>query len=144
VRHASDGDWGGAQDFVPSVGVLSHVELLMKTLGTPSFDLTVELRENSIDGILIDTIVLNPGDFSSDWEWVEFDFVDVPVVDGTEYFVVLNPPPSGVTNTFGYGWGYALDDVYDDGSLWFTRTSGSFWLDLPDLYDYTFKIYGYE
>jgi hypothetical protein len=48
-----------------------------------------------------------------------------------------------VTNTFGYGWGYALGDVYDDGSLWFTRTSGSFWLDLPDLYDFTFRTYGY-
>jgi len=144
VRHASDGDWGGAQNFVPSVGTLTRVELLMKKLGTPTFDLTVELREESIDGILIDTIVLNPGDFSSDWEWIEFDFDDVTVTSGSEYFIVLNPPPSGVTNTFGYGWGYALDDVYDDGSLWFTRTSGSFWLDLPDLYEFTFRTYGYE
>jgi len=143
VRHASDGDWGGAQGFVPSVGVLSRVELLMKTLGTPSFDLTVELREGSVDGVLLDSITMSAEDFSSDWEWIEFDFVDVSVAMGTEYVIVLNPPPSGVSNTFGYGWGYALDDVYDDGSLWFTRTSGSFWLDLPDLFDYTFRTYGY-
>ena len=143
VRHASDGDWGGAQGFVPSVGVLSRVECLMKTLGTPSFDLVVELREGSVDGTLLDSITMTSGDFSSDWEWVEFDFVDVSVAMGTEYVIVLTPPPSGVTNTFGYGWGYALSDMYDDGSLWFTRTSGSFWLDLPDLYDFTFRTYGY-
>jgi len=143
VRHASDGDWGGAQNFVPTVNTMTKVELYMKVLGTPSFDLTVELREDSIDGALMDTITMNPIDFSSDWEWIEFDFDDVGVVAGTEYFVVLNPPPSGVTNTFGYGWGYSLGDTIDDSSLWFTRTSGSFWLDLPDLYDYTFRTYGY-
>jgi len=143
VRHASDGDWGGAQNFTPTLETLTKVELYMKKLGTPDFDLTVELREDSIDGTLLDTITMNPGDFSSDWEWIELDFDDISVTPDTEYFVVLNPPPTGLTTTFGYGWGYALGDMYDDGSLWFTRTSGSFWLDLPSMYDYTFRTYGY-
>jgi len=143
VRHASDGDWGGAQNFMPTVTTITKVELYMKVLGTPTFDLTVELREDSIDGALMDTITMTAEDFSSDWEWVELDFDDVTVAADTDYFVVLAPPPAGVTNTFGYGWGYSLGDTIDDSSLWFTRTSGSFWLDLPDLYDYTFRTYGY-
>jgi PKD repeat protein len=143
VRHASDGDWGGAQDFIPTtITTITKAELYMKTLGTPSFDLTVELREDSIDGTLLDSITMNPGDFSSDWDWIELNFSDVSVAPGTNYFIVLSPPPSGITDTFGYGWGYALGDMYDDGSLWFTRTSGSFWLDLPDLYEFCFTVLG--
>jgi len=144
VRHASDGDWGGAQNFQPSVDIISRVELYLKTLGTPSFDLTIELREDSVDGNLLDTVTMSPGDFGGDWEWIEVNFDDVTVTADTDYFIVLAPPPSGVSNTFGYGWGYALSDIYDDGSLWFTRTSGSFWLDLPDLYEFTFKTHGIE
>jgi len=143
IRHASDGDWGGAQNFTPTLGTISKAEVYLKILGTPVFNLTIEIREDSIDGLLLDTFIFSPSNFTSEWTWVTLDFDDISVTPDTDYFIIMPPPPTGVNTTFGYAWGYSLGDTYDDGSLWFTRTSGSFWLDLPSLYDFTFRTYGY-
>jgi hypothetical protein len=143
IRHASDGDWGGAQNFVPTVSTITRVELYLRSFGTAEFDLVVELRENGPEGLLLDSVSFAPGDVSSDWSWVSVDFSDVSVQSGTDYFIVCPPPPSGVTSSFGYEWGYALGNLYDDGAFWFTRDGGSLWRDLPDSYEFTFRSFGY-
>jgi hypothetical protein len=85
---------------------------------------------------------MNPDEVPSNWEWFIVDFNDFLTTPGTEYFIVLPPAPSGVTTSFGYEWGYAFDNLYDDGSFWFTRDGGGLWRDLPDTYDFTLKTYG--
>jgi len=86
-------------------------------------------------------VTFTPADLPNSLSWVEVDFADQPVTPDTEYFIVMQPP-SGATWSFGYGWGYAVGDVYADGSLWFTREFTPFWLDLPSLYDFAFRTYG--
>jgi len=142
VRHASDGDWSGAQNFKPTVNTITKVELYLKSYGSVEFDLTVELRKDSVDGALLDSKTFTPPEVPDSWTWFEIDFNDVNVESDTDYFIVISPPPDGVTTTFGYGWGYALGNYYNDGSLWFTRTGGNWWLDLPNKYDFTFRTYG--
>jgi len=60
VRHALDGDWAAAQNFSMPVSTLTRVELYLRKFGTPEFDLTVELREGSPTGTLLDTKVFTP------------------------------------------------------------------------------------
>jgi len=142
IRHAADGDWAGAQDFTPTMGMISSVDLWIRSFGTPEFDLVVELREDSPEGTLLDTMSFTPGEVSSEWSWLSVDFSDTVVSSATDYFIVLPPAPNGVTSSFGYEWGYAFGDQYADGSFWFTRDGGDLWRDLPDSYEFAFRTYG--
>jgi uncharacterized repeat protein (TIGR01451 family) len=144
IRRALDGEWGGAQSFVPSLNSILKVDLLLKKSGDPEFDLEVELRENAPDGILIDSISFLPSEISTNWEWVTFDFDDVIVDENIEYYIVVPPGPESVSTSFGYEWGYAFGNQYDEGTFWFTRDGGNHWQDLPEFYEYAFKTYGYN
>ena len=144
VRHAVDGDWAGGQSFIPTTNVISKCILYLRSFGIPEFDLTVELRENNPKGPLINTVTIESLEVPSSWSWVNIDFTDTIIDAGMNYFIVIPPAPSGVINSFGYEWGYAFSNQYDNGSFWFTRDGGSLWRDLPMMYEFSFKICGYE
>jgi hypothetical protein len=141
IRHTLDGDWGGAQNFTPTIDYVSQVELYVKKMGTPEFDLTVELRENGPQGTLLDTVVIPKDNILETYTWLAITFVNTTVGAGSDIFVVCPPAPSGVTTSFGYEWGYAFGDRYDGGSFWFTRDGGGWWRDLPTMYEFCFKTY---
>ena len=102
----------------------------------------VELREDAITGLLVDTLTFTPEELTTSWQWLELDFSDTIVTSGVDYFIVLPPAPSGVSTSFGYEWGYAFGDQYWPGSFWFTRDGGNLWRDLPTMYEFTFRVYG--
>ena len=142
IRRTLDGEWGAAQSFTPTMTAISGAEVYLRAFGTPEFDLTVELREDSPTGTLLDTIVFTPGEVGTSYSWLWCDFADEPVTPGTSYFVVIPPAPSGITTSFGYEWAYAFGNQYDDGAFWFTRNGGVLWRDLPAMYEFAFKTYG--
>jgi len=144
IRHAVDGDWAGAQNFTPTLDTLTSAEIYLRKFGTPDFNLIVELRENHPQGTLIDTLTFTPEEVPSSWEWFQLNFNDATVEPDTNLFIVIPPAPSGVTTSFGYEWGYAFGDQYPDGSFWFTRDGGGLWRDLPAMYEFAFRTYGYE
>jgi len=144
IRHAADGDWAGAQNFLPTLKTLTKAEIYLRKFGTPEFNLTVELCEDTIDGQVIDTLIFTPEEVPSTWTWLELDFNDVTVTPGVDYFIKCPPAPSGVTTSFGYEWGYAFGNQYDDGSFWFTRDGGNLWRNLPTMYEFVFRSYGYD
>jgi len=144
IRHALDGDWAGAQNYLPTVNIISKCEIYLRKFGTPEFNLTVELREDHPQGTLIDTLIFAPSEVPSSWEWFSIDFADIAVTPSIEYFIVCPPAPSGVTTSFGYEWGYAFGNQYDDGAFWFTRDGGVLWRDLPTMYEFVFKTYGFN
>lgn len=141
IRHALDGDWAAAQSFLPRYDTLTSVDLYLRKFGTPEFNLTVELREDNPEGTVLDTIVFTPAEVGEAFSWFTVDFTDIPIVDGTEYLIVIPTALSGVTTSFGYEWGYAFGDQYMYGSFWFTRDGGSLWRDLPTMYDFCFRTY---
>ena len=142
IRRTLDGEWGAAQSFTPTMTAISGAEVYLRAFGTPEFDLTIELREDSPTGVLLDTIVFTPGEVGTSYSWLWCDFADEPVTPGTSYFVVLPPAPSGITTSFGYEWAYAFGNQYDGGAFWFTRNGGVLWRDLPAMYEFAFKTYG--
>jgi hypothetical protein len=143
IRHTTDGDWGGAQNFTPEVNTITKVELYLRRMGAPEFDLIVELREGDPEGTLLDTVTIPIASTPVTLSWVPIDFEDVLVGAGSDIFVVCPPAPSGVTTSFGYEWGYALGNQYDGGAFWFTRDGGNWWRDLPTMYEFCFRTYGY-
>jgi len=144
IRHALDGDWSAAQSFIPTIDTLTRAEIRLRKFGTPEFNFTVELRTDTPQGALLDILTFSPAEVPSSWTWFLLDFTDTPIIPDTQYFIVCPPSPSGVTTSFGYEWGYAFGNQYDDGSFWFTRDGGGLWRDLPTMYEFTFRIYGYS
>ncbi len=143
IRHTSDGDWGGAQNFTPTIDSLTKAEIYIKKMGVPEFDLTVELRLDGPQATLLDTVVIPAATIPTDWTWVTVDFADTTVGTGSDVFIVCPPAPPGGTTSYGYEWGYALGNQYDGGAFWFTRNGGGLWRDLPTMYEFVFKTYGY-
>jgi len=143
VRYALDGDWAAAQNFTPTVDTITKVDVYLRKMGTPEFDLTVELREDGPEATLLDTVSIPMASVPGSWTWLEIDFTDVSVDADSDIFIVIPPVPSGVTTSFGYEWGYAFGDQYPEGSFWFTRDGGALWRDLPTMYEYVFRTYGY-
>lgn len=144
IRRASDGQWGGAQNFTPTKTIVTSVELYVRKMGTPEFDLTVELREDGPQATLLDTVIIPATSVPDTWGWITADVADVAVGGGADLFIVLPPAPNGTTTSFGYEWGYAFGDLYAGGAFWFTRNGGVLWRDLPDTYEFTFRTYGYS
>ena len=143
IRHTWDGDWGSAQNFTPLLDSLTRVDIYIRKFGIPEFDLTIELREDTVEGALIASLSIPPDEFDTNWNWIIFDIEDIETTPGTDYFIVCPPAPSGVSTSFGYEWGYAFGNQYDEGSFWFTRDGGNLWRALPTRYDFVFRTYGY-
>ncbi|RLF58603.1 MAG: hypothetical protein DRN27_04935 [Thermoplasmata archaeon] len=144
IRHAIDGDWAGAQSFQTSNDSLTRVDVYLRKFGTPEFNLTLEIHEGAVDGTLIESFEFLSGDIDVNWRWLNLDLEDIETSPGTNYFIVCPPAPSGVTTSFGYEWGYAFGNQYDDGVFWFTRDGGGLWRDLPTMYEFVFRTYGYN
>ena len=123
---------------------MTRAEVYLRKFGTPTFDMVVEIHKDAIDGPLVDTLTYSQSEIDSIWQWFEIDFTDTPVIPDTTYFIVISPPTTNPGNSFGYEWGYAFGNQYDDGSFWFTRNGGILWRDLPTMYEMTFKTYGYS
>ena len=84
-----------------------------------------------------------PAEVPGSWTWFAVDVADQIVDTDSNVFIVIPPAPTGVTTSFGYEWGYAFGDHYQPGSFWFTRDGGGLWRDLPEVYEFVFKTFGY-
>ena len=142
IRAAIDGEWAGAQSFVTGEEMmLSRVKVYIRSFGMPMFNLSVELRENSVNGSLLDSISFSPSEVGNNWVWLEVDFSNILLTADTTYFIVCPPAPDTVTTSFGYEWGYVFGNQYTNGSFWFTRDGGNLWRDLPNTYDFCFQLF---
>jgi len=144
IRHTWDGEWGAAQNFTATLNTLTSAEIYLRKFGTPEFNLTVELRMNHPEGTLLDTLTFTPEELLSSWQWLTLNFNDITFDPDTNIFIVLPPAPSTVSTSYGYEWGYSFGDQYQPGSFWFTRDGGILWRDLPTMYEFVFRTYGYN
>jgi len=143
IRRVLNNDWAAAQNFTPSVDVLTKIELYLRKFGNPEFDLSIEIRKDSLQGEIIKTVYYTPGNIDTNWQWYSIELNNVTIPSNSVYYIICLPTPDYVTTTNGYEWGYAFGNQYDGGSFWFTRDGGGLWRDLPSRYDFTFKTYGY-
>ena len=72
--------------------------------------------------------------------WV-FDFPDIDVISGEEYFFVLSSPGSNVK---GYGLTLSTSDIYPDGRIYYSLDYGETWKIQNDADDSVFMTYGFK
>jgi hypothetical protein len=127
-----------AQEFIPTKRILTRVELLVCKDTYTTYDLTVAIRDvpegSDLTSISKNSESIPTGDFT----WIEFDFDDIEVIPGYEYYIVCSTVDAPNNR---YYWGITMYDSYPNGSLYWYQ-EGDWYFDTG--IDTTFKTYGFN
>jgi PKD repeat protein len=143
--------WDGYQEFIPSMDMLSRVELYMTKSGSPTGEVTVQIREDDANGAIVFEGIISPDDVSTsfpDYVWVSIDIGAVPVTSENTYVIVLLSPDdgAGTHHNLQCGWcdSYPANSggPYEGGWFYFRKDFSSSWSFVRD-WDFTFQTYGY-
>jgi hypothetical protein len=142
--------WDAAQEFIPSYGVISSIEVYMSKFGDPTGDVIVQICEDSADGTIVFEGIIPPDDVPSfpDYEWIKIDVDDITVTLGVTYYIVLkNATGADTHNCVQWGWcdSYSSGSggPYDGGWFFFRKEFNPTWSPIRD-WDFTFRTYGYD
>jgi len=142
--------WAAYQEFVSSFPVLSTVELYMTKSGSPTGDVTVQIRKDDATGDLFYQGVISPTQVPSfpDYDWIPVPVGDVVLTPGETYVIMLLSPDEGAGTHHNLQWAWCdsypanSGGPYLDGWFWFTKNFESTWGFVRD-WDFTFRTYGY-
>lgn len=130
-----------AQSFVPTLGELTRVQLLLGRHEIDT-DLAVSIREQIYGSDLTSVVVpydqISRGD---EPEWIEFDFENITLRAGQTYYIV-----AGTLGSFRqsgiYSWHGSDKDTYEHGDMYVGWDAGSRWEMWDPKKDLCFKTYG--
>ncbi|MDG6229858.1 MAG: PKD domain-containing protein, partial [Candidatus Thermoplasmatota archaeon] len=127
-----------AQQFTPTINTLTRVQLYLSKTESTQGTVYVSIRKD-LQGDDLTTIHLPPSDIPSSFEWVTFDFPDINVNPGEQYYVVLHTSETDRTNYYSVGFGFFGTT---DGLLWYSSDAGFNWIHYIS-YHLTYKTFGY-
>ena len=105
------------------------------------YDMVVSSRD-SLNGHDLTSIVVPADEIPTDIGWVEFDFPDIDLSKGRQYYIVTRT--TGDSSHQGlYFWGCGHRTPYVNGSLLYSFNAGHSWKEVSFL-DFCFKTYGIE
>jgi len=134
-----------AQSFVPTLPILTQVELKMFSRGNPD-NLYISIRDDLNGEDLTSTHI--DGELIPNGSNVNFDFDDISVTPGEKYFIIWHPVGNSNDNT--YYWFYGEDDAYPRGKPWHGfRDNWECFEDASveqgfEKIDFCFRTYGYS
>lgn len=130
-----------AQSFVPTLEILTRVEMLMWKAGQPE-SIKISIR-NDLDGEDLTSINVSASEISALTSWHEFNFPDIDVIPGQTYYIVWDPEGAfDIYNSFF--WAFGLNNPYEKGCGWlFEYDIWEIW-DPPGYpgLDFCFRTYG--
>ncbi len=134
-----EGDWWLSQGFVPSVPLVTAVEVYIGSVNANlSYPLSLQVRSDD-SGLPSGSILASTSVTISQgaWGWITFDMPDLEVVPGTRYHLVI----SSASN---YHTGLDSTNPYSGGYMGYSTDAGKTWRILNDSqnYDMAFKIHG--
>jgi parallel beta-helix repeat protein len=130
-----------AQSFRPSLSILTKVDLLFYKASS-SNGVTVSIKDSLDSGDALMSTFKSNSEINNYPAWTTFDFEDINVNPGQEYFIMCSTDATVVVEI--YSWHYATInntdvDNYDKGVLYFFIENE--W-DVNDNTDFCFKTYG--
>jgi len=130
-----------AQSFVPTKPVLTRVQLYISKNITTIYPYTLSIRKD-LKGEDIVSYSVNAEDIPTlfDFEWIEFDFENIPVKIGQTYYLVSRTMKAK-DNCFA--WGGSLYNPYPNGISYVSDDESQSWEEL-DYGDMCFRTYGID
>ena len=138
--------WLG-QGFFPSLDILTKVEVKLFKGGNPTSPITLSIR-NSLTGIDLTSASIDSNLVEPYGKWIEFDFADISVTPGIEYFIICRSSGGSILNY--YCAEFNINNPYDGGEAWGSIDYGANWGLIEDYYpeypdpDACFKTYGLD
>lgn len=129
------------QGFVPTLDILTRVELLMTRNTTVVPGLQIAIRDQ-YDGGDLATAEIEEDVPSGTYTWISFDFEDIRVVPGRTYYIVWNGWHGGDYGK-NYYWGYGSNNPYGAAASYYYDDSDNEW-EGPGSIDFCFITYGKE
>ncbi len=133
-----DSYWAAQIITINNDGVLSKVSLKLNGVGSPSTDITVEIR--GVSNGVPDSNIYASASISgvSDLLWYDAIFSDPPNVSAGEQYAIVVYTSGGDKRNY-YAWMYEDSDVYSGGYLLTSSDGGATWS--TSSYDFTFYVY---
>jgi len=131
-----------AQSFIPSVNVLTKVQLFLHQQDDDPHPVSVYIRKN-LTGENLTSISLIPVELIQlyDEKYVTFDFPDISVIPGETYYIVAVSP--GIDdNNISYYWAGDDENKYDNGRCYLSDDYGKSWNTSDYVNDLFFITYG--
>ena len=134
----------GAQSFIPTLNVLTRVELYEIEDAEPLGHMVVSIR-NTLYGDDLTSVTKYPTS-GGRFGWYIFDFPDIEVTPGDTYYIVAYAYNDGLSEEDGWWWGsYQSEDIYARGDGYYSTDGGnSFNILTCECHDFCFKTYGYN
>jgi len=134
-----------AQSFKTTVSTLTRVKLLIFRIDNPECNLKMSIR-SGINGADLVTVTKTPNQIP-EWpngQYTEFNFPDIAVTPGEEYFIICKSPEGNDYDNC-YCWYFGINDPYINGEAWYSSNHGATWQIreyLPDFpeNDFCFEI----
>jgi hypothetical protein len=153
-RRSFDGEDWIAQEFTPSLEILTRVQLGMLKQGHPPDDINITIGiKHYLGGEELTNCSVKGGEIVWDQSgpyWLEFDFPDIIVRPGTKYYIVCRIDDYDRDSDNKYSWYFHGDNPYDGGKAYVSWNSGNFWYsfdvfdnDFP-FRDFCFRTFGTE
>jgi len=126
-----------AQSFIPTLGELSCIELLVgeSSWNIGNGSLTVTIRKNYVDGEDLTSIIIPDEEIPFISSWVICDFKDISVIPGDLYYIIFDGG-TGIT------WGWGRGDLYPNGDSWSSFAGWRIFTANGFEGDWCFKTYG--
>lgn len=114
-----------AQSFIPTMEVLTRVEIFIGKNSTATHPYVVAIRDNLTEDNIVETSV-DPEDIvTENFSWIEFDFDDIWVTPGQTYYIVSYT--ENISNNW-FAWGVNNDsESYPNGCMWTSIDEGDTW-----------------
>ena len=126
-----------AQNFTPSKMILTRAEVLVSKNVTTTFDLKLAIHDDLWDYELTSVSVSPDSIPTETFSWIEFDFDNIKVTPGKEYYIVCSTYDAYDNR---YAWGINLEDDYPNGCLHWSEDGEKWYCDTG--VDSAFKTYG--
>ena len=136
-----------AQGFIPSLETLTKVEVKLFKGGNPTSPIIISIRD-SLSGNDLTSVSVDGSLVSQYSKWIEFNFPDINVIPGNEYYIVCRSSGGSMINY--YCAEFDINNPYGDGEAWGSITYGVNWELIEDYYpeypepDSCFKTYGLD
>lgn len=131
-----------AQEFKPTLNVLTRVFLMLTKGGNPPNDFIVSIRDSKSGSDLTSvSIPKNNIPQYPYYDWFEADFDDISVVPQNSYYIVVSSTGGDTGNRFE--WCASAGDPYPAGTSHWSENYGHNWGTILNV-DFCFKTYGYN
>lgn len=132
--------WHYSQSFQPTQTSLTKISLAIGKYGTPPSNtkITVSIRENSTDGDIIASTILDADTMGIGW--IEVNFTETSIRPDETYYIIVQADQFNYPNN-GYYWYFTIADNYKKGTAFVSSDSKTWITVYHGKADYFFKTY---